>query len=208
MTQTCSVAGFSWTIRSRSVTHKSYSDLIPFHPRYRCFSDCTSELSSSPLYVKYRDAAPLECASYGNAGFILCTVTDIIYIWDGCSCGRSKTLGMIISTISQTHTARLCVCVVSCDICIELSLLSAQWSCEFNLSGTINLSTAGCCPHVWSIIHTWSLTSIYGGDKRGVRVLQGKYGVASTPFCLLLSRSFQLGLKLSFIWPACRPAQL
>lgn len=74
----------------------------------------------------------------------------------------------------------VCVRVLSCDISSQLSLLSAQWSCEFNLSGTINLSTAGCCLHVLAIMHMWSLTSIYGGDKRGVTFLQGTYGVLST----------------------------
>lgn len=74
------------------------------------------------------------------------------------------------------------VCVPSCDICSELSLLSAQWSCEFNLSGTINLSAAACCLHVLAITNTWSLTSIYGSDKRGVRTLRWKYPVVSIFF--------------------------
>lgn len=41
---------------------------------------------------------------------------------------------------------------------------------EFNLSETRNLSTAGCSCHVWAVIHMWSLTSIYGGNKRGVNM--------------------------------------
>lgn len=80
----------------------------------------------------------------------------------------------------------MCVCVVSCDICIELPLLSAQWSCEFNLSTAINLSTAGCCPPVRFVICTWSLTSIYVCDKRAARELSPKYGGLSTflPFLI------------------------
>lgn len=187
------------------MTHKSYTDIILFHLPCCSFSTAHPKPPSCRLRVKYQDVEALEGTSYGNAELILCRVTDMIHIWDGCSCGGSKVLGMIISPITQ---ARI-VCVRVC-VCIEFWLLSAQWSCEFNLSGTINLSTVGCCPHALSIIHTWSLTSIYAGDKRGARVLRGIYAVVSTSFflLLLLSPSFQLSLKSSFIWPACKPPQL
>lgn len=128
---------------------------------------------------------------------------------------RQNALGNNI--IHKSSTRRVCVCVVSCDICIELPLLSAQWSCEFNLSAAINLSTAGCCPPVWFVIRTWSLTSIYVGDKRAVTELSPKYGGLSSflPFLiesLLLTPSFissadkkLSGSKGRTCWPAVHP---
>ncbi len=121
-----------------------------------------------------------------------------------CSHGTSKVLWLLIPTISQTYThIHTCVCscvyVGSCDIWSELSLLSAQWSCEFNLSGTINLSTAGCRLYVLCVTHMWSLTSIYGADKGGVTVLK-RYNMSCSLFVCFVNHSFQLRLRSSFIW--------
>lgn len=93
------------------MTHKSYPDIILFHLPCSCFSIAHPKVPSSRLYVKYQDVDALEGTSYGNAEFILCRVTDMIHIGDGCSRGGSKVLGMIISPITQAHIVCVRVCV-------------------------------------------------------------------------------------------------
>lgn len=115
----------------------TYSDLVSvvLNPQH----DPSRDQLSSSLCVNHREVALHECTSHWNAGCRLYWVINPICCLEWMfSWYKQGALDDNILHKSNKHHA--CVHVASCDICSEPSVLSAQWSCEFNLSGSINLS--------------------------------------------------------------------